>query len=53
MLEFKSKDDLQQLDTSNHSFPIVEDLVRRLIVEYAADDWNYDPEAVQVGPPIP
>ena len=45
MLEFKCKDDLQQLDTSNPSFPIVEDLVRRLIVDYAADGWDYSPES--------
>lgn len=45
MRQFKSESDLQQLDTSNPSFPIVEDLVRRLIVDYAAEGWNYDPEA--------
>ena len=45
MLQFKSKDDLQQLSTDDPAYPIVADLVQRLIVNYEADGFGYDPEA--------
>ncbi|MCP5313158.1 MAG: hypothetical protein H6955_06360 [Chromatiaceae bacterium] len=45
MLHFKSAADLQQLDTTNPAFPIVADLVHRLITEYQADGYTYDPDA--------
>lgn len=45
MLQFKSPDDLQQLKPSNPSYPVIADLVQRLIVDYAADGFTYDPDA--------
>ena len=45
MLQFKSKDDLQQLSPDDPAYPIVADLMQRLIVNYEADGFGYDPEA--------
>jgi hypothetical protein len=45
VLQFKSKDDLQQLSPDDPAYPIVADLVQRLIVNYEADGFGYDPEA--------
>ncbi len=42
MLQFKSTQDLQQLHSPN---PVVTELVQRLIVDYAADGFTYDPAA--------
>ena len=44
MLEFKSPEDLAQLSPDDPAFPIVEDLVKRLITDYIAEGWNYIPE---------
>jgi hypothetical protein len=44
MLQFKSADDLQQLDKTNSAYPIVADLVQRLIVNYEAEGFKYDPD---------
>lgn len=45
MLQFKSKDDLKQLPPDDPAYPIVADLMQRLIVNYEADGFGYDPEA--------
>lgn len=45
MLQFKSADDLQQLDEADPAYPIVAELVQRLIVNYEAEGYAYDPEA--------
>ena len=45
MLQFKSKDDLQQLSPDDPAYPIVADLVQRLIVNYEADGFGYEPDA--------
>ena len=45
MLEFKSPEDLSQLPPDDPVFPIVEDLVKRLITDYIAEGYNYRPEA--------
>jgi len=36
MLEFKSTEDLSKLSPNDPVFPIVEDLVKRLITDYIA-----------------
>ena len=36
MLEFKSAEDLTKLSRTDPAFPIVEDLVKRLITNYIA-----------------
>jgi hypothetical protein len=43
MLHFKSADDLQQLSPDDPSYPVVADLVQRLIVNYGTE--GYDPDA--------
>lgn len=45
MLLFKSVSDLQQLSPDNPAYPIVADLVQRLIVNYEAEGYTYDPDA--------
>ena len=45
MLQFKSKDDLQQLPPDDPAYPLIADLVQKLIVGFADEGWNYDPEA--------
>ena len=44
MLEFKSPEDLSKLPPDDPAFPIVEDLVKRLITDYIAEGYNYKPE---------
>ena len=44
MLEFKSPEDLAQLSPDDPAFPIVEDLVKRLITDYIAEGYDYIPE---------
>jgi len=44
MFEFKSAEDLSKLSPDDPAFPIVEDLVKRLITDYIAEGWDYRPE---------
>jgi len=44
MLEFKSAEDLSKLSPKDPAFPIVEDLVKRLITDYIAEGYDYIPE---------
>ena len=44
MLEFKSTEDLSKLSPDDPAFPIVEDLVKRLITDYVAEGYDYVPE---------
>ena len=44
MLEFKSPEDLSKLSPDDPAFPIVEDLVKRLITDYIAEGYDYIPE---------
>ena len=44
MLEFKSEKDLAKLPRTDPAYPIVEDLVKRLITDYIAEGWDYRPE---------
>ena len=44
MLLFKSHDDLQKLPTSNPAYPIIEDLVKRLIVDFIKEGNLYIPD---------
>jgi len=44
MLEFKSPEDLSKLSPDDPAFPIVADLVKRLITDYIAEGYNYIPE---------
>jgi hypothetical protein len=44
MLEFKSTDNLSKLSPDDPVFPIVEDLVKRLITDYVAEGYEYRPE---------
>ena len=43
MLEFKSAEDLSKLSPDDPAFPIVEDLVKRLITDYVAEGYEYIP----------
>jgi len=43
MLEFKSPEDLSKLSPDDPVFPIVEDLVKRLITDYIAEGYEYIP----------
>ena len=45
MIQFKSREDLQQLDKTDPAYPVVADLVQKLIVNYEADGFGYDPAA--------
>lgn len=44
MLQFKSPKDLQQLSPTNPSYPVISDLVQRLIVDFP-EGYTYDPSA--------
>jgi len=44
MLEFKSTEDLAKLPRTDLAFPIVEDLVKRLITDYISEGYDYRPE---------
>ena len=44
MLEFKSAEDLSKLSPDDPAFPILEDLVKRLITDYIAEGYDYIPE---------
>ena len=43
MLEFKSTEDLSKLSPNDPAFPIVEDLVKRLITDYIVEGYEVDP----------
>lgn len=45
MKQFKCAQDLQQLPPDDPAYPLVADLVQRLIVNYAAEGYPHDPEA--------
>ena len=44
MITFKSAEDLSKLSPDDPAFPIVEDLVKRLITDYIAEGYDYIPE---------
>ena len=44
MLEFKSPEDLSKLPPDDPAFPIVEDLVQRLILDLVAEGYLYRPD---------
>jgi len=44
MILFKSHDDLKKLDSNNPAYPIIEDLVQRLIVDFIKEGNLYIPE---------
>jgi len=44
MILFKSHDDLKKLDSNNPAYPIIEDLVQRLIVDFIEDGNLYIPD---------
>ena len=41
MLEFKSPEDLAQLPKDDPATQVVTDLVRRLIIDYVAEGYDY------------
>ena len=45
MMQFKSVSDLQQLPPDDPAYPLIADLVQKLIVDYEADGFGYDPDA--------
>ncbi len=45
MLLFKSPEDLQKLATNNPAYPIIKNLVQRLIIDFEKEGYSYDPEA--------
>ena len=45
MIQFKSREDLQLLDNADPAYPIVADLIQRLITNYEAEGYVYDPQA--------
>ncbi len=45
MKQFKFATDLQQLPPDDPAYDLVADLVQRLIVNYEADGFTYDPDA--------
>ena len=45
MLLFKSAADLSKVDSHKPVYPILEDLVQRLIIDFDNEGYNYDPEA--------
>lgn len=45
MKQFKSVEDLEQLSPDDPAYPIVAELVQRLIADYQAEGYPYDPEA--------
>jgi hypothetical protein len=44
VITFKSTDDLSKLPRTDPAFPIVEDLVKRLITDYISEGYDYRPE---------
>lgn len=44
MLHFKSPQDLLQLSPEHSAYPIVSDLVQRIIVDYQSEGCTYAPE---------
>ena len=44
MITFKSAEDLSKLSPDDPAFPIVEDLVKRLITDYISEGYDYRPE---------
>ena len=44
MITFKSTEDLSKLSPDDPAFPIVEDLVKRLITDYITEGYDYRPE---------
>ena len=44
MITFKSPEDINKLPADDPAFPIVEDLVKRLITDYIAEGYDYIPE---------
>ena len=44
MITFKSPEDLSKLSPNDPAFPIVEDLVKRLITDYIAERYDYRPD---------
>jgi len=44
MREFKSVEDLSKLSPNHPAYPIVKDLVKRLIINYIAEGYDYKPE---------
>ena len=44
MILFKSHDDLKKLDSNNPAYPIIEDLVKRLIVDFIEEGNLYIPD---------
>jgi len=45
MLQFKSRNDLRQLPPDDPAYPVVADLVHRLVVDDEAEGFAYDPDA--------
>ena len=45
MIQLKSRDDLRQVSLDDPAYPILDDLVRRLIDEYEAEGFHHDPDA--------
>ena len=43
MITFKSTEDLSKLPPNDPAFPIVEDLVKRLITDYISEGYEYRP----------
>ena len=44
MITFKSAEDLSKLPPDDPAFPIVEDLVKRLITDYISEGYDYRPD---------
>ena len=44
MITFKSPEDLSKLSPDDPAFPIVKDLIKRLITNYIAEGYEYKPE---------
>ena len=45
MILFKSPEDLKKLSTKDPAYPILEDLIKRLIIDFTDEGYEYDPEA--------
>jgi hypothetical protein len=44
MITFRSSLDLQKLNTNHSAYPIIEELVQRLIIDIVKDGYKYVPE---------
>ncbi len=44
MLLFKSQSDLSKLDIHHPAYPIIDDLVQRLIVDFIKESFHYVPD---------